>query len=265
MYQLITRAARMIERKNFALSIFYCPLCGGQRPFVRLNNNELSVRCIHCRATPITLSLVAVLRRIFPELHAKKIYELSSRGPLVHYLKRASQSLNCSEYFSHTAPGHYSDGVQCQDVQKLTFADESFDLCTSTEVFEHVPNDAKGFAQIQRVLKPAGVFIFTVPLEIQHKTVERVKLTPQQELAYLLEPQYHSDPIRDHEQILVFRNYGYDILDRLIAAGFSRAELHHPGSNMAWDYTRPVVVAYREAATSQWLDSEQSLIQFKQS
>lgn len=30
-------------------------------------------------------------------------------------------------------------GVRCEDVQHLTFASASFDLCISTEMFEHVP------------------------------------------------------------------------------------------------------------------------------
>jgi hypothetical protein len=41
-----------------------------------------------------------------------------------------------SEYFNEVAPGAWRDGVQCQDVQRLTFADASFDVCTSTEVFD---------------------------------------------------------------------------------------------------------------------------------
>ena len=52
----------------------------------------------------------------------------------------------------------------CQDVQHLTFDDAEFDICTSTEVFEHVPDDIKGFKEIYRVLKDDGVFIFTVPI-----------------------------------------------------------------------------------------------------
>jgi ubiquinone/menaquinone biosynthesis C-methylase UbiE len=32
-------------------------------------------------------------------------------------------------------------------VQRLSFADASFDLCTSTEVFEHVPDDRAGLRE----------------------------------------------------------------------------------------------------------------------
>lgn len=215
---------------------------------MKLAANEVSVRCLSCRATPITLSLVAVLRHICLSLDAKDVYELSARGPLFQYLKRTTKKLTCSEFFSDVSPGDRKNGVQCQDVQRLTYQDETFDICTATEVFEHVPNDADGFSEVCRVLKPNGVFLFTVPLAIHDKTLERAELLPGGEVKHLLQPEYHSDPVRRHEPILAFRSYGYDILDRLVNAGFKRAEVRYPGK-MAWDYARPVVVAFRDGAS----------------
>jgi len=260
MRQSIIRAVGMVNWSNFAVSLYYCPLCGGKRPFVRLDANAISVRCLFCRATPITLSLVAVLRHIAPDLHSKEVYELSSRGPLVEYLKRKSKSLVCSEYFDGVIPGNYENNVQCQDVQRLTYANERFDICTSTEVFEHVPDDAKGFSEIHRVLKPGGIFAFTVPLDIGKTTVERAMPGWEGEVRHLLPPEYHSDPFRKSEPILAFRNYGYDILEKLVNSGFKRAELRSPGWNMPWGYWRPVTVAYRENSFGGGVDSDPLLI-----
>ena len=246
----------MTNWRNFAVSVYYCPLCNRKRVFVRLDANEISVRCISCRATSITLSIVAVLRSISPNLKLKNVYELSSRGPLVHYLNRNSKSLTCSEYFKDTTPGDYKNEVQCQDVQSLTFPNESFDICTSTEVFEHVPNDARAFSEVHRVLKPSGIFVFTVPIDIGNKTIERATLTSGGEVRHLLPPEYHSDPIRNDHPILAFRNYGYDILERLMDAGFKRAEVRSPGFDMPWGYSRPVLIAYREKASDNWLKSD---------
>lgn len=246
MLRSVIRTLGMTNWKHFSISAFYCPLCDRKRCFVRLDADEISIRCLSCKATPITLSLAAVLRHVCPILDAMNVYELSSRGPLFEYLTRKSKKLTHSEYFTDIPPGAYKEGIQCQDVQRLTYPDESFDICTSTEVFEHVPNDAKGFTEICRVLKSNGVFVFTVPLSIEQQTVDRARVIPGGDIEHYLPPEYHSDPMRRHQPILAFRNYGYDILDRLLAAGFKRAELRSPGCAMAWDCTRPVVVAFRE-------------------
>lgn len=250
----------MIDWSKFSISFFDCSLCGGSRPFVRLDVNELSVRCLSCRASSVTLSLIAVLQSIFPDLNNVSVYELSARGSLVKFLKKSCKKLTCSEYYSAIPSGNYFDGVQCQDVQSLTFSNDSFALCTSTEVFEHIPDDIKGFSEIYRVLKPFGVFIFTVPIDLKNKTVERAEILANGDLKHILNPEYHSDPIREHESILVFRDYGYDILERLVAAGFKTAEIHKPGVDMAWGFSRPIIIAYREKAKTQWLNSNETLI-----
>ena len=162
------------------------------------------------------------------------MYELSSRGPLFEYFREKSKKLTHSEFFPGTAPGDYRNGVQCQDVQNLTYQDGCFDICTSTEVFEHVPNDTQGFSEICRVLKPSGVFVFTVPLAIDDKTVKRAELSSAGVINHLLPPEYHNDPTHSYEPVLAFRNYGYDVLDRLLIAGFKSAALRNPGRDMAW-------------------------------
>jgi ubiquinone/menaquinone biosynthesis C-methylase UbiE len=48
--------------------------------------------------------------------------------------------------------GERINGIFNQDVQHLTFSDASFDVVTSNQVFEHVPDDIKGYAECLRVL-----------------------------------------------------------------------------------------------------------------
>jgi SAM-dependent methyltransferase len=45
----------------------------------------------------------------------------------------------------------------------MPFEDASFDVVISTEVLEHVPNPDAYLAEVKRVLKPGGMFFFTVP------------------------------------------------------------------------------------------------------
>jgi SAM-dependent methyltransferase len=159
---------------------------------------------------------------VLEELNFKKnirVYELSSRGALFRYLRRRYPELTFSEYYDDIKPGEFKNGIQCQDIQSLTYENESFDLVTSTEVFEHVPDDLKGFREIHRVLKRNGHFVFTVPLSMQEITVERVCLKNGR-VMHLLPPQYHGDRIRGSHKVLVYRNYGKDIVSRLESVGF---------------------------------------------
>jgi SAM-dependent methyltransferase len=48
-------------------------------------------------------------------------------------------------------------------VTDLPFSNEEFDACICTEVMEHVSDDERGFAELARVLKPAGILIISTP------------------------------------------------------------------------------------------------------
>ncbi len=262
MRQSIIDALKNTNWRQIRFSASFCPLCNGKRVFIRLDSNEIGVHCLSCRATPITLSLIDVLLYVSPALKTKVVYELSCRGSLIKFLRRHSKLVRCSEYFDDIAPGEYRNSVQCQDVQKLTHSDESFDICTSTEVFEHVPNDLKGFSEICRVLRSTGVFVFTVPIDINNITIERATPLPGGGVQHILPAEYHGDPIRNDNRILAYRNYGSDILDRLISSGFKRAEIRIPKSSMPWGYFRPIIVAYREQASNNWLNTDPLLLRY---
>ncbi len=242
MIYIFPKLFSMIKWRHLSICLEHCPLCMSRRIIVRLDENELAVRCLWCRSSAVTMSLAAVLSAAAGDLESKEVYELSSRGPLFKHLKQRAGKLTFSEYFDQVGPGEFHNGVQCQDVQNLTYSDKSFDICTSTEVFEHVPDDLKGFSEIFRVLRPGGLFIFTVPLSGSVETVERARLKPNGRIEHLLPPEYHIDPARDHKGTLVFRNYGADIVQRLKNQGFSEAKLVNPEINIPWGLARRVVV-----------------------
>lgn len=171
-----------------------------------------------------------------------KVYELSSRGAWFRFLLREFRTPYCSEYFGDVPIGLYKRDVQCQDVQNLILPDAAFDLVTSTEVFEHVPDDLKGFAEIFRVLRSGGYFVFTVPLFGEKATKERIRVHDDGTIEHLLPPEYHGDRLRGAGKVLAFRNYGYDIVDRLMNTGFI-AEIHNVTSPQHGIVEEPVIVA----------------------
>ena len=193
-----------------------CNLCGF--PVLRLHHGPAGRRCVRCLSTFRHRAIGHVVQRLGldPDAH---VYELSSRGALCRHLRRTFARVTVSELFDDVAPGQFRDGVQCQDVQRLTYADASFDLVTSTEVFEHVPDDRRAFLEVHRVLRPGGALVFTVPLMEVAATLERARLEAGA-IVHLTEPEYHGDRLRGHGRVLAFRTYGLDILDRLRAAGF---------------------------------------------
>ncbi len=55
------------------------------------------------------------------------------------------------------------NNLVCSRVQQLSYADNSFDVVTSCDVLEHVPDDSAALNETYRALRPGGVLVMTVP------------------------------------------------------------------------------------------------------
>ncbi len=220
-----------------------CNLCGF--PVLRLPVRLLPARCAYCRSSQIHRAVGIVLGQL-PCSAEDAVYELSSRGALHRFLQRKFKHFYCSEYFDEVPPGQSKAGIDCQDVQRLLLAAETFDLVTSTEVFEHVPDDRQGFREVRRVLKPGGHFVFTVPLGGFPATLERCRIREDGTQEHLLPPEYHGDRIRGRRAVLAFRDYGRNIVNRLQECGFS-AQVRVVTSQRHRIQSQPVLVAQKAA------------------
>jgi len=240
-FNKINKAIDILDYRFLKFKISKCPLHGNS-VFVRLNKTMLGVRCVLCGAAPIATSIANVLIRYEPDYKKKKIYELSARGAFFEFLNNNVENIVFSEYMDDVSPGDSKNGVLCQDVQHLTFDDAEFDICTSTEVFEHVPDDIKGLKEIFRVLNDDGVFIFTVPLYDVEKTVDRA-IFEEGKIVHLLEPEYHDDSIRGVGKVLVFRDYGHDIVEKLQTIGFAGIDIVEEFDCAGFGYRKSVIVA----------------------
>ena len=130
-WRRLRAAWTVLDVRSARAKPFRCPLCGPS-VLLRLADDELAVRCLKCGATPIAMSVASVLQARFPALATATVYELSARGPLHRFLRRRSKSLVCSQYVEGASPGSEVAGVRVEDVQRLTFASCSFDVCSST-------------------------------------------------------------------------------------------------------------------------------------
>jgi Methyltransferase domain len=111
-----------------------------------------------------------------------------------------------------------------QDLQRLTFDDDSFDLIVSNEVFEHVPDLDKALAECSRVLSAEGVLAATFPFASKREIGIRKASYENGEIKYLTEPEYHGNPMNPSGGSLVFEIPGWDLVGRATKAGFADAQ-----------------------------------------
>jgi SAM-dependent methyltransferase len=239
----IKTVIRFFNWREIRIQKTECSLCG-TTVLLRLRDAPVATKCLSCGANIFVMSLVAALKEAVPNLDQQSIYELSSQGPLFDYLKKYAKKLTYSEYFDDIPPGTYKDDIQCQDVQQLTFMNDAFNICTSTEVFEHVADDDRGFSEIYRVLKSGGIFLFTVPFTESDETEVRARVV-NGKIEHLMPPEYHDDLLRGTRQVLCFRKYGTDIVEKLTDIGFKKVWIERIDSNLWWGYGRPVIVAQK--------------------
>ena len=95
------------------------------------------------------------------------------------------------------------------DICQLPFASNSFDFILCNHVLEHIPNDLKAMQELFRVMKPGGVGILQIPLDVNRKTTfEDNSITDPKQRAKIF-GQY------DHVRV-----YGLDYFERLESCGF---------------------------------------------
>lgn len=128
-----------------------------------------------------------------------------------------------SEFTTSREMSEWLYPIPREDLQSLSFRENSFDIVSTNEVLEHVPSIDKALAELCRVLRPGGWHFGTVPfLYLSEKGEVRTGTGPNGELIHFMEPQYHGDPMNDGG-VLVFELPAWDLVARARAAGFSDA------------------------------------------
>ena len=210
---------------RWKFSIAYCPFCG-KSLFVSLAPSPFMTRCMGCKANVTNLSLIPLISKHFGTgMKDAVAYELSTYGKTLDFLKANFCKVQTSEYFPDLKLGEIYNGIMNQDVMQLTFEDSVFDLVTSNQVFEHVPNDLRGFSECRRVLKPGGAFIFTIPL-YDIPTTTMIAHVKDGEIEWLAEPDYHDSRLGGPKSSPTYWSHSMnDIVARVENVGFSKVEL----------------------------------------
>ena len=149
--------------------------------------------------------------------------DFSLRGPIRRHIQGIDNYTN-AYFYEDLKLGEMRDNVICQDITKMTFESESFDIVTTTDIMEHVDKPWQGFKDVHRILKKGGSYIFTIPVKypMKPKSITRATLNRQTgELTHLLEPVYHNSG--EQEPSLVFTDFGSDMFPTLKKIGFATA------------------------------------------
>ncbi|MEI7741001.1 MAG: class I SAM-dependent methyltransferase [bacterium] len=196
--------------RSFGLRRSYCPICEVEVNFVEegpwLRDQYF---CNKCRSIPRQRLVMATIREMMPDWKEKKILEPSAWGATESVLMGCPGYVR-SQFYDDVKFGEYKDGYRSEDLENLTFGDETFDLIITQDVFEHIFDIRKAFKEIHRVLKPGGMHIFTAPMEKGWlKSIQRAKME-NGKIVHLSEPSYHGNPI-DSKGSLVTYHYGADL------------------------------------------------------
>jgi SAM-dependent methyltransferase len=202
----------------------YCPCCRARTVFQAFAPWLRDYyACSRCGSIPRQRHVVAVLDARFPSWEDCIVHESSPSGD---FIARHARHYSDSQYVPDTPRGGFRGGVRSEDIEALTFPDESIDIFITQDVLEHVFHPEVAIREVHRVLRPGGAHVFTTP---KHQglleTVQRARLGPDGVIQHILEAQYHNNPIGDGA--LVTYDYGSDF-ERLLSrwAGTSVEVFH---------------------------------------
>lgn len=120
-----------------------------------------------------------------------------------------------SQYFPGIPSGEFFNNTRCENLEDLSFADNSIDIHVTQDVLEHVFDAEKVFREISRTLKPGGAHIFTVPIIYRDKPTQlRAKRDEHGNVIHILPAEYHSNPV-DESGSLVVRDWGNDLAETI--------------------------------------------------
>jgi len=155
---------------------------------------------------------------------SSRIYITEQTTPLFQAMLARYPSVIGSEYLAGTSPFGALDahGIRNESITKLTFPNDAFDYILSFDVFEHVPDYTKAFAECFRCLKPDGNLLFTVPFTGNPDTLVRAQVNADGTISHLMPPEYHGDPLNTNG-CLCFYHFGWDMLENVRKLGFRDA------------------------------------------
>lgn len=191
----------------------HCPTCNQDVIFVaRSEWLRDHYFCSNCGSIPRERALMLTIEKYCSKWRTLTIHESSpcNRGASKRLSQECSQYIP-SQFFPDEEPGSMAGRFRCENLESLTFDNESIDIHVTQDVLEHVFHPSKVFSEIARTLRPGGMHIFTVPIVNKHKPSKlRARVSDDGHISHLEQPVYHGNPI-SNKGSLVTVDWGFDI------------------------------------------------------
>jgi SAM-dependent methyltransferase len=212
----------------------FCQPCGKKVSFLvdmqysvdvgrRIPNWRERLVCPFCQLNNRQRSIAALTTQHIKENGGANVYFMEQVTPIYRWAVDTfpKHKIIGSEYLGHGyASGEVIKGIRHEDAENLSFANEDINLIVSNDVFEHVLDPQKSFAECARVLKPGGVLLATIPFNREYDiSVTRANFV-NGELIHLLPAVYHGNPM-SADGSLVFTDFGWDMLNIIKSSGFT--------------------------------------------
>lgn len=192
----------------------YCLICKEPVKFQATNSwFRDNYICTKCGSLPRERALMYVIDENFPNWQELRIHESSpvERGASVR-IKKEGKNVIQTQYFPEVASGEMKNGWRCEDLEHLSFPDNSIDIHITQDVIEHIFKPELVFKEIARTLAPNGAHIFTVPLLNRYRPSIRVAEKKGDKITHLINPpEYHGNPVSEEGSLVTF-HWGYDIV-----------------------------------------------------
>lgn len=203
----------------------WCHVCRTRSQFTHSTSNlREDLTCVTCGLNNRLRASIWLLEHECRPQPDTPIYLTEQVTSLHSVLATRFSALQGSEYLGPDVPhGAVVDRVRNESLTDLSFDSASFSCLLSFEVFEHIPDYRQALRECARVLRPGGRMLFSVPFLTQSaKTLVRARVADDGSVEHLEPAEYHGDPL-SAEGCLCYQHFGWDLLDDLRQAGFSRA------------------------------------------
>lgn len=212
-----------VSRRGISVSDFqswkiqgFCPICQKRTEFIArgewLRDDLICVSCPR-GSVPRERALALVLNELKPNWRELNIHESSpGKTGVSPVLKRDAPRYIATQYFPQRPFGSNHQGFRNENLESLTFEDESIDITVTLDVMEHVYHPDKVISEVFRTLKPGGIYICTFPVRKEQTNAWERRFVRHADgtIENIKEPEIHGNPV-DKDGSIVTVDYGYDL------------------------------------------------------
>ncbi|MBR9859440.1 methyltransferase domain-containing protein [bacterium] len=166
---VLTDGINYINRNKYKTGTnYFCPVCNNQVGGFAHLSNELRFSwnsvCIKCSSRSRHRGLIYAYKKALDSLNNNQKILHFAPEPIFYPLIESYQvDYKTTDFFLQDVD--YPN----EDIQALSFSDNSFDLLLCNHVIEHVENDRKAVQEMYRILNPGGTALITVPGDFKRK------------------------------------------------------------------------------------------------